>query len=145
MKLIEGSPRAVRRLVPAVAVFAVVVLGVPVYEATHGNAPSVGAGAPSRDAVLTGRYFRSVETTLAERSATAAAVRPHYNEVLFAAFGKTTPKVVAGVDGWLFLAETSLDYPPRDGDALVARHAALIGELAAWWRLRGTLLLSVPV
>jgi alginate O-acetyltransferase complex protein AlgJ len=142
--LIGASNRA-GRLRFALAVFAMVAVGVPAYELSQGVAPGRGVKAPTVGDLVQGRWFRAVDTRLEEEGKTADLVLPTYRELIYRAFRATTPKVVAGEDGWLFLAETSLVDHGAEGDALAAEHAALIGALARWWKAQGTTLLCVPV
>ena len=142
---VPDDASARRRLIPAACVFLAVVVAGPIVELVGGASPWPGAEAKPRQGFMDGGWFRASERTLADRSVLAAVARPAYQEAVYSLFGLTNEKVVAGKDGWLFLRETSLDYPGPGGEDKVRAHAELIARLAAWWRERGTLLLAVPV
>ena len=140
-----GQTVVAKSLLPAAGVFVLVLLVAPIVELSGGASPWPDTGTKPRQGFMEGGWLRASERALSDRSVLAAGARPAYQEVVHSLFGLTNEKIVAGKDGWLFLQETSLDYPGPGGEDKVRAHAELIGRLSAWWRDRGTLLLAVPV
>jgi hypothetical protein len=133
-----------RRTAFSAVVFVAFVVGVPAFELLRGGSLAKAVGPESAGAFARGDWFRKLDAVAEEESYFAETGRPVYQETLYELFSATTPRVVLGRDGYLFLSETSLDYPGPDGEAKVAEIVELIGVVSAWFKARGTTLLCVP-
>lgn len=97
-----------RRLsaIATLAVFGLVLVGVPLFEIRHGNWPGAGVPWPPKwPALRSGDYVDGVERRLSRHSQIASQVGPLYQEAEYVLTGQLAEGVVAGGDDWLFASE----------------------------------------
>lgn len=126
--------------------FLLIIFAVPVFEVAHGEWPLKGVTLPvSGRARIDGRLAREIDGALDSRARLPKAIGPLYRELLYRVLGATADRVVAGRDGWLFLKESVVDYPPRPGVEHLPKTTAAVAALQKSLAKHGTLLIPLMV
>ena len=79
--------------------------------------------APDSAELVSGRYTAALEDELEEHSPAGALLRPPWAALLLETLGRANDQVVAGRDGWLYLADTvRLPFDHREREAVNLAH-----------------------